>query len=91
RTRRGSARLVIANTHLLFNPKRGDIKAAQLMVLTSKVERYARACGETSTSTRRTPKSSGADGVMICGDFNMTPDSALYHYMVEGAVNMDGL
>lgn len=35
----GAARLVIANTHLLFNPKRGDIKMAQLMVLTQRVER----------------------------------------------------
>lgn len=34
-----TGRLVIANTHLLFNPKRGDIKAAQLMVLTESVER----------------------------------------------------
>lgn len=33
------ARLVIANTHLLFNPKRGDIKMAQLMMLTASVER----------------------------------------------------
>ncbi|CAM9804969.1 unnamed protein product, partial [Scytosiphon promiscuus] len=76
-TRRRAARLVVANTHLLFNPKRGDIKAAQLMVLTGKVERLA--------------KTSGADGVMVCGDFNMTPDSALYHYMVKGALNIDGL
>lgn len=28
---------------------------------------------------------------MICGDFNMTPDSALYNYMVRGALDMDGL
>lgn len=34
-----AARLVIANTHLLFNPKRGDIKTAQLMILTASVER----------------------------------------------------
>lgn len=34
-----AARLVIANTHLLFNPKRGDIKTAQLMMLTGRVER----------------------------------------------------
>lgn len=35
---RAAARLVIANTHLLFNPKRGDIKMAQLMMLTERVE-----------------------------------------------------
>lgn len=43
--RRPAARLVVANTHLLFNPKRGDIKAAQLMVLTGRVERCAGGCG----------------------------------------------
>lgn len=32
-----------------------------------------------------------ADGVIICGDFNMTPDSALYHYMVNGELDLDGL
>lgn len=29
--------------------------------------------------------------MMICGDFNMTPDSALYHYMVRGSLAADGL
>ncbi|CAN0224088.1 unnamed protein product, partial [Ectocarpus sp. 4 AP-2014] len=38
---RGTAvRLVVANTHLVFNPKRGDIKTAQLMMLTGQVERW---------------------------------------------------
>lgn len=32
-----------------------------------------------------------ADGIIICGDFNMTPDSALYHYMVNGELDLDGL
>ncbi|CAM9565089.1 unnamed protein product, partial [Ectocarpus sp. 12 AP-2014] len=35
----GAGRLVVANTHLVFNPKRGDIKTAQLMMLTGQVER----------------------------------------------------
>ncbi|CAM9881810.1 unnamed protein product [Ascophyllum nodosum] len=74
---RGCARVVVANTHLLFNPKRGDVKTAQLMMLTRSVERLA--------------ESSRANGVIICGDFNMTPHSALYHYMVKGELNVDGL
>lgn len=37
----GRARLVVATTHLLFNPKRGDVKMAQSMLLTGRVERYA--------------------------------------------------
>lgn len=40
--RRGAgARMVVANTHLVFNPKRGDVKTAQLMLLTGRVERQA--------------------------------------------------
>ncbi|CAM9621343.1 unnamed protein product, partial [Ectocarpus sp. 8 AP-2014] len=35
-------RVVVANTHLVFNPKRGDIKTAQLMMLTGQVERWAK-------------------------------------------------
>ena len=38
---RGCARVVVANTHLLFNPKRGDVKTAQLMMLTRSVERWS--------------------------------------------------
>ncbi|CAN0568032.1 unnamed protein product, partial [Ectocarpus sp. 12 AP-2014] len=37
-----AGRLVVANTHLVFNPKRGDIKTAQLMMLTGQVERWAK-------------------------------------------------
>lgn len=39
----------------------------------------------------RLAQNSGANGVIVCGDFNMTPDSALYHYMVKGKLQVDGL
>lgn len=42
-------------------------------------------------SADRLALSSKADGVLICGDFNMTPDSALYHYMIKGELDVDGL
>ncbi|CAN0400311.1 unnamed protein product, partial [Laminaria digitata] len=101
-----AARLVIANTHLLFNPKRGDIKMAQLMMLTGRVQRSTSitthaACVSNSSSHRNshtqthTPyplsRSCKADGVIICGDFNMTPDSACYHYMTKGELHVDGM
>lgn len=56
-----AARLVIANTHLLFNPKRGDIKTAQLMVLTKNVERCAKVgrtgvrCGVPGSDSVKSP------------------------------------
>lgn len=52
---------------------------------------YDTCCRRDWFDFQRLAKSSGADGVMICGDFNMTPDSALYHYMVKGALVVDGL
>ena len=35
-------RLCVATTHLLFNPKRGDIKLAQLAVLLAELDRFTR-------------------------------------------------
>lgn len=40
---------------------------------------------------RRLSRRSEADGVIICGDFNMTPDSACYHYMIKGELHVDGM
>lgn len=52
--RDAAARIVIANTHLVFNPKRGDIKLAQLMLLTGKVERQARSRAGASSHRNQT-------------------------------------
>lgn len=39
-TGRGRGRtLIVANTHLLFNPRRGDVKLAQLQMLLGRMER----------------------------------------------------
>jgi hypothetical protein len=32
-----------------------------------------------------------ADAVLLCGDFNLTPDSALYSYISTGALPLHGL
>lgn len=39
----------------------------------------------------RLAERSDASGVVVCGDFNMTPDSALYHYMVKGELDVNHL
>ena len=31
-------RVIVANTHLLFNPKRGDVKLLQVMKMISRIE-----------------------------------------------------
>ena len=52
--------LVLANVHVLFNPKRGDIKLAQLHHLLL-------ACHSLSRKHHAAP-------IIVCGDFNATPN-----------------
>ncbi|PVD25903.1 hypothetical protein C0Q70_13567 [Pomacea canaliculata] len=37
----GEDKILVANTHILFNPRRGDIKLAQLMVLLAEIDKHA--------------------------------------------------
>ncbi|KAL3672486.1 hypothetical protein V7S43_001784 [Phytophthora oleae] len=72
------ARLVVANTHLLFNPNRGEIKMAQLNMLL-----------EHLTSLRQEHDSMLP--VLLSGDFNLAPHSPLYHYLSTGELDASGL
>ncbi|ETW07707.1 hypothetical protein H310_02156 [Aphanomyces invadans] len=61
--------VVVATTHILFNPRRGDVKLAQLQLLLSTIQAL------------NTPH------VILCGDFNLTPKSALYEFLSKGALD----
>ncbi|KAJ7341091.1 hypothetical protein JRQ81_004813 [Phrynocephalus forsythii] len=71
--------ICVANTHLLYNPRRGDIKLTQLAMLLAEI---------TNVAIRE-------DGLfcplVICGDFNSVPHSPLYKFLMEGKLNYEGL
>ncbi|XP_053330945.1 protein angel homolog 1 [Spea bombifrons] len=69
----------VANTHLLYNPRRGDIKLAQLALLLAEIDRVSRA-----------PEGSHYP-VILCGDLNATPDSPLYRLLRSGMVTCENL
>ncbi|XP_043911437.1 protein angel homolog 2 isoform X1 [Protopterus annectens] len=71
--------ICVANTHLLYNPRRGDIKLTQLAILLAEMNRMA--CQEDGTYCP----------VILCGDFNSAPFSPLYDFIVEGRLNYYGL
>ncbi|KAM3919943.1 protein angel homolog 1 isoform 2-T2 [Leptodactylus fuscus] len=73
------APLCVANTHLLYNPRRGDIKLAQLALLLAEVEKLS-----------RKPDGSHCP-IILCGDLNSTPDSPLYQLLYNGILNYSGL
>ncbi|KAI4795816.1 hypothetical protein KUCAC02_029629 [Chaenocephalus aceratus] len=74
-----SSFICVANTHLLYNPRRGDIKLAQLAILLAEINRLS-----------RLPDGS-TNPVVLCGDFNSTPRSPLYSFLANGSLEYKGL
>ena len=75
-----SCSVCVANTHLLFNPRRGDVKLAQLMLLLSKIDKLTYK-GSTDLSIP----------AILCGDFNLMPTSELYKLLNGGELAYEGL
>lgn len=71
--------LCVANTHLLYNPRRGDIKLTQLAILLAEITKVAQL----------------QDGkfcpIILCGDFNSVPGSPLHRFIKEGRLNYEGM
>nr|XP_025042184.1 protein angel homolog 2 isoform X2 [Pelodiscus sinensis] len=76
---KATAAVCIANTHLLYNPRRGDIKLTQLAMLLAEIASVAH-----RKDDRFCP-------IIICGDFNSVPGSPLYSFIKEGKLNYEGL
>ncbi|XP_041831423.1 protein angel homolog 2 isoform X2 [Melanotaenia boesemani] len=74
-----SSFICVANTHLLYNPRRGDVKLAQLAILLAEINRLS-----------RLPDGS-TNPVVLCGDFNSVPCSPLYSFMTTGCLEYEGL
>jgi len=78
------AKLCIANTHLLFNPRRGDVKLAQLMKLFAEIDRLTyQPCPVGPAHRNHYP-------VLICGDMNLEPFSQLYWFIRSGNMVLNG-
>lgn len=71
--------ICVANTHLLYNPRRGDIKLAQLAILLAEINRLS--CRSDGSS----------NPVVLCGDFNSTPCSPLYNLLTTGFLEYAGM
>ncbi|XP_067848187.1 protein angel homolog 1-like [Heptranchias perlo] len=73
--------ICVANTHLIFNPRRGDIKLTQLAVLFAEIEQVVQAAR--------------ADGIrcpiILCGDLNSVPESPLYKLIRNGELYYYGM
>jgi len=65
--------LCVINTHILCDPGSADVKLWQAYLLLQTLKQMP---------TKNMP-------LLICGDFNSTPESAVYEYMRRGSVRVD--
>lgn len=75
---RSGAAFVIANIHVLFNPKRGDIKLAQVKTMFE----------EASCEAIKLSRGDSRLPVIVCGDFNSAAESPLYRFIVDGELDL---
>ncbi|XP_015433565.1 PREDICTED: protein angel isoform X1 [Dufourea novaeangliae] len=74
--------MVIATTHLLYNPKRNDVRLGQTQLLLAEIERIA-FLENTLTGPKYLP-------IILAGDFNLKPYSGVYKFITEGAFEYQG-
>lgn len=68
---------VVATTHLLYNPKRQDIRLAQVQILLAELDRIAKLPNAAEDAQSHLP-------IILSGDFNLQPHSAPYNLIVNG-------
>lgn len=73
--------LCVANTHLLFNPRRGDVKLAQLAIMLAEIHSVVKSCKAKDKHCN----------VILCGDFNSVPHMPLYQLITTGELYFQGL
>lgn len=69
--------IVIATTHLLYNPRRNDVRLGQVQLLLTELERIA-FIENTRTGAKYHP-------IILSGDFNSEPYTGIYKFITEGS------
>ncbi len=77
------SRLCVGTTHILYNPKRGDVKLAQLQVLLANIDRLAFR-GSRLVGAKMVHE---YNPIVLCGDFNCVNDSKLYEFVSAGRLD----
>ena len=76
-----SKRLIVSCCHVLWNPRRGLVKLRQMRHL---LERVGSLASELAVAADTADTSYGPAAIVLMGDWNCTPQSALYRFLVGG-------
>ncbi|XVF34415.1 hypothetical protein REPUB_Repub18cG0057100 [Reevesia pubescens] len=72
-----SNKVVVCNIHVLYNPRRGEIKLGQVRRLLERAHTVSKSWDDAP--------------VVLCGDFNCTPKSPLYNFLSEQKLDLSGM
>ncbi|CAO2827317.1 unnamed protein product [Amaranthus hypochondriacus] len=72
--------IIIANTHLYWDPKLADVKLAQAKYLLSRLDQFKALVLE---------KFECMPSVIVTGDFNSTPGDQVYNYLISGNSSLE--
>ncbi|KAL3266030.1 hypothetical protein HHI36_010217 [Cryptolaemus montrouzieri] len=75
---------VVATTHLLYNPKRQDVRLAQVQSLMAEIDKMA----FLGTNQNGTPSYLP---IIVTGDLNATPDTAVYEFITNSVLDYENL
>uniref|UniRef100_T1GHM6 Endonuclease/exonuclease/phosphatase domain-containing protein n=1 Tax=Megaselia scalaris TaxID=36166 RepID=T1GHM6_MEGSC len=74
-----SVTFLVVTTHLLYNPRREDVRLAQIQLLLAEMDRYS-----LDEEGKRIP-------IILSGDFNSVPESATLNFLKSGHLNYENL
>ncbi|WFD32396.1 poly(A)-specific ribonuclease [Malassezia sp. CBS 17886] len=90
------AKLLVANSHMHWDPEFCDVKLVQAAMLMEQLEsasnRFAKAPTQVSLPERVSPPKYASGKhvpTVVCGDFNSTPDSGVYEFVSQGTAPAD--
>lgn len=72
---------MVATTHLLYNPKRQDVRLVQIQVLLAELDRMSSIPDKNSPSNELSKVNCP---IILTGDFNLQPYSAPFELIAEG-------
>lgn len=67
---------VVTTTHLLYNPRRDDVRLAQVQLILAELEKFAK---DPSPPNSYCP-------IIWCGDFNFTHHNAIFKLITKGSI-----
>lgn len=71
-------KMVVLNTHINWDPEYSDVKLIQNIMFMSEVDKFI-----------KDVKGNPAMPMVVCGDFNSTPDSAVIEFLQKGQISTE--